>query len=147
MDLTLEKVIPPKVLEKKKNSPSSIKRNSIRKKSFLEKKSVEKLAEQQLVKSPATSLKIVFKCNQCEDSLIYKDAMNKHTIEKHSVGLSCLDWDHTSKTTELMKEHVKENHTIEQLDGFSELQKSTEKIEHDELWCHKCEDQLPTDQR
>ena len=40
-----------------------------------------------------------------------------------------------------MKEHFIENHTIEQLDGSSELQMSPEKINHDELWCYKCEEQ------
>ena len=40
-----------------------------------------------------------------------------------------------------MKDHIKESHTIEQLDGSSELQKSLKKIEHDKLWCHKCEEE------
>ena len=30
---------------------------------------------------------------------------------------------------------------IEQLDGFSDLQKSPEKIDHGELWCYKCKEQ------
>ena len=42
-------------------------------------------------------------------------------------------------TTELMNEHLKENHTIEQHEDFYELKMATEKIGHDELWC---EDQL-----
>ena len=53
VDLNLEKVMPTKVFERKKQSPSTLKRNALRKKAFLEKKAVEKLTEQQTVKSPA----------------------------------------------------------------------------------------------
>ena len=81
VDLNLEKVMPTKVFERKKQSPSTLKRNALRKKAFLEKKAVEKLTEQQTVKSPAEHTDITFKCNQCEVSFISKDTLNKHITE------------------------------------------------------------------
>ena len=71
-----------------------------------------------------------------QEIFILRESLDKHTDEKHNAAVNCEDCDH-------LKEHIKEHHTIEQLDGLSELQKSTKSIEHDELWCHKCPDQLP----
>ena len=40
----------------------------------------------------------------------------------------------------IWKRIFKKNHTMEQLVGSSELPKSSEKIEYDELWCYKCKE-------
>ena len=61
----------------------------------------------------------------------------KENIEE----IPCQECDHISNTPDNMKEHFIENHTIEQLAGCSELQKSSEKIEPDELCCYQCEQQ------
>ena len=53
MDLNLEKVIPTKVLERKKQRPSTLNRNTLWKKAIPEKKVVEKLAVPQIVKITA----------------------------------------------------------------------------------------------
>ena len=61
-------------------------------------------------------------------------------IKEHNEEIPCQECDPTSKMPDIMKRHIKESHTIEQLDGCSELPKSSEKIEHDELWSYKCEE-------
>ena len=62
MDFNQEKKIPASIQERKKLSPSTVKRNSLRKKAFLAKKADEKQAERQLVKPHAKHSK-KFKCN------------------------------------------------------------------------------------
>ena len=86
-------------------------------------------------------LEKMFKCHQCKNEFISKDTLDTHMMKEHTEEIPCQECDHISKTPNNMKEHVIENHTIEQLDGSSELQKSPEKINHDELWCYKCEEQ------
>ena len=63
MDLNQEKMTFSKSPKRKKQSPSTLKRNNLRKKVFLKKKAVEKEAEKQLVGSPTKSPEIIFKCN------------------------------------------------------------------------------------
>ena len=117
---------------KQKQSPSTQKRNTMRKKVFLQKKAVEKEAKKQIVGSLAKSQEMTMKCNQCEDTFISKESLDKHTAEKHYEEANCKDCDHTSYSTNHLKEHIKEHNNIEQLDGSSELQESTKKIEQDE---------------
>ena len=72
-----------------------------------------------------------------------KESLEKHIDRKHYIAVNSEDCGHKSHSNDHLKEHMKEHHTIEQLDGVSELLKSTKMIEHDELWCHECQDQLP----
>ena len=39
-----------------------------------------------------------------------------------------------------MIDHHNFEHSIEQLDGSTEMLKSDEKKEHNDLWCYKCEE-------
>ena len=145
-DFNQEKMIPVSARVPKNRSPSTLKRNSLRKKEFLAKKAEEKPAEPQLVKSPAKSAKGKFKCNQCDNELSSKESLDTTMAEEHNshnAEIPCNECDHVSKTPDDIEEHIKESQRIEQLDGSSECQKSDEKIEYDELWCNKCEDQLP----
>ena len=71
LDLTQKKkMTSSKTPERKKLSPSTLKRNNLRKKVFLEKKAAETDAEKQLVGSPTKSLEIIFKFNECEEKSI-----------------------------------------------------------------------------
>ena len=65
MDFSQEKMALSMMTEKKK-SPSTLKKNSLRKKIFIEKKAKESQAGTQPAGSPAQSLEITFKCDQCE---------------------------------------------------------------------------------
>ena len=65
--------------------------------------------------------------------------MKKHSLRKKAFLAKKAE--EKQAETQLVKEHVTENHTIEQVDGSSELHKSPKKVEHDELWCYKCEEQ------
>ena len=56
-------------------------------------------------------------------------------MKEHIEAIPYQECDHISNTHDDMKEHFIENHTIEQLAGCSELQKSSEKIEPYELCC------------
>ena len=112
---------------RKKQSLSTLTRNTLRKKIFLQKKAVEKEAEKQIVGSPAKSPEMTMKCNQCEDTFISKESLDKHTAEKHYAVANC---NNTSCSTDHLMEHIKEHNNIEQLDGSSELQESTKNIEH-----------------
>ena len=56
---------------------------------------------------------------------------------------NCEDLCHKSDLNYNLKEHIKEHHTIEQLDVVSKLQSSTKIVEQYEFWCLKYEDQLP----
>ena len=42
-----------------------------------------------------------------------------------------------------MNDHSKMEHKIEQLDGSTEIKKSDNRKEHDDLWCYKCEEEDP----
>ena len=146
MDFNQEKMVPVSTRGTKKQSPSTLKRNNLRKKAFLAKKAEEKQAEKQLVKSPAKPSERKFKCNQCDNEVSSKDCLDTHMGEEHNAHnakISCKECDHALKTTDDIEEHVKESHHIEQLDESSEFQKINENTEPDELWCYKCEDQLP----
>ena len=133
-DLTQKKkMTSTKTPERKKLSPSTLKRNNLRKKVFLDKKAAEKETEKQLVGSPTKSPEITFKCNECEEKCISKESLEKHIDEKHNIAVNCKDCGHKSDSNDHLKEHIKEHHTIEQLDGVSKIQKSTKMIEHDKL--------------
>ena len=87
MDLNVEKVIPTKVLERKKPIPSTLKRNALRKKAFPEKKAVKQLAHKQKVKIPDEPTQIIFKCNHC--AFISRENLDKHILtEKHISDMS-----------------------------------------------------------
>ena len=124
--------------EKKKQSPSSLKRNSLRKKLFLEKKAKEKQAGILPVGSPAESKEVIFKCDQCEAEYNDKNTLDKHIDENHTKKLTCKECDYTTTTIQCMNDHSKLEHIIEQLDGSTEDPK---KKEHNDLWCYKCEEQ------
>ena len=82
MDFNQEKKIPASIQERKKLSPSTVKRNSLRKKAFLAKKAEEKQAEPQLVKPQAKHSRM-FKCNQCETGFISTGTLDSHMMKEH----------------------------------------------------------------
>ena len=69
-----------------------------------------------------------------------KESLDKHTEEKHA-AVNCENCDYNSDSNAHLIEQIKEHHTIEQLNGLTKLKTSGKKIEHDELWCHKCEEE------
>ena len=81
--------------EKKKQSPSTLKRNSLRKKLFLEKKAKEKQSGILSVGSPAQSKEVIFKCDQCEAEYNDKNTLDKHINENHTQKLTCKECDFT----------------------------------------------------
>ena len=143
MDFSQEILTPSRGPEKKKQSPSTLKRNYLRKKLFLEKKEKEKQAENQPVGSPAQSIEEIFKCDLCEAVYESKDTLDKHIDETHTEKLTCKECDYTSTSAKSMIDHHNFEHSIEQLDGSTERLKSDEKKEHNDLWCNKCEELNP----
>ena len=137
MDFNQEKVIPKNIQEKKKRSPSTLKRNNLRKKEFLTKKAEQKQAETQLVIIPAQSSGNKFN-RKCENEFKSKDTLDINLTEEHNAALTCQECDHISETPENIKEHIKESHSIEQLDGSSET--STPIVQKAQLLkCEHCD--------
>ena len=126
--------------EKKKQSPSTLKRNSLRKKLFLEKKAEKQQVGMLPVGSPAQSKELIFKCDQCEAEFNDKNTLDKHIDVNHIKKLTCKLCDFTTTTVKCMEDHNKLEHIIEQLDG---LIKDPKNKEHNDLWCYKCEEQQP----
>ena len=142
MDFSQEILTPSRGPEKKKQSPSTLKRNSLRKKQFLEKKAMEKPAGTQPAGSPAQSTEIEFKCDQCEAVYDSKDNLEKHIDETHTEQLTCKECDNTSTSVKCMTEHEKLEHSIEQLDGSTEMIQKTQPIK-----CEQCDFKAETMQR
>ena len=84
--------------EKKKQTPSTIKRNSLRKKLFLEKKAKEKQAGILPVGSPVQFKEVLFKWDQCEAEYNDKNTVDKHIYENHTKKFTCKKCDFTTTT-------------------------------------------------
>ena len=164
MDFSQDKMTLSWMPEKKK-SPITLKRNSLRKKNFLEKKAKESQAGTQPAGSPAQSIEITFKCDQCEALFKSKDTLDNHIDKPHTVEssevtfksnqcgagvkskdsleihiqethtekLTCKECDYTSTTVKNINGHSKMEHKIELLDGSTEIKKSDNRKEHDDL--------------
>ena len=155
-----------KIPEKKKKSPSTLRRNSQRRKTFLDRKANDKQAEEQLLHRPPTSLNSKIKCDKCEEMFGDSDCMRKHTVDKHKESLTCEECPFTTQSDEDLKDHIKNMHEIPQLDGKSEVnmtavnqaavRKSEEEYERerkeynhkreeeakaDGSWCYECKDE------
>ena len=143
MDFSQDKLTQSRMPEKKKLSPSTLKRNSLRKKLFLEKKAKEKQAGILPAGSPGQSTEVTFKCDHCEAVFEYKNTLDKHIDETHTKKFTCNECDFTTTTVKCMTDHSKLEHCIEQLDGSAEIVKSNKKKEHNDMWCYKCEEQQP----
>ena len=155
-----------RIPEKKKKSPSTLRRNSQRRKTFLDKKSNDKQAEEQLVHQPPTSLNPKTKCDECEDIFEDNECLRKHVVEKHKESLTCEECTFTTKSDEDLKDHKRNKHEIPQLDGNSEVKKTyvkqavvskskeeyererkeynrkrEEEAKADGSWCYECKDE------
>ena len=100
----------------KKKSPSTLKRNSLRKKIFLEKKAKESHAGTQPAGSPAQSIEITFKCDQCEALFKSKDTLDNHidkthTVKSSEVTLKSNQWGGGVKSKDTLDIHIQETHT------------------------------------
>ena len=140
-------------LARRKQSPSSLKRNALRKKMFFfyRKKNLEKHADPQLVDSqiqPGDEMK-KFKCNECDNEFKCNNTLKMHIIEVHSQMLTCDECDHTAKNANNMEHNKVYKHRVEQLDGnsdsnsekLSDLDKIiNDKSKHDEMLCCKCKE-------
>ena len=89
-----------RIPEKKKKSPSTLRRNSQRRKTFLDKKATDKQAEEQLVHQPPTSLNPKTKCDKCEDMFEDSEFLRKHTVDKHKESLTCEECPFTTQSDE-----------------------------------------------
>ena len=69
---------------KKKQSPSTLKRNFLRKKLFLEKKEEEQQVGTLPVGVPAQSKEVLFKCDQCEAKFNDKNNLDRHIDVNHT---------------------------------------------------------------
>ena len=138
-------------LARRKQSPSTLKRNALRKKTFLQKKNLEKHSDPQLVDIQIQSGDEMntFQCNQCDKEFECKNSLEMHISELHSQLLTCDECDQTAKNANNMEQHKVDKHRIEQLDGnsdsnsekLSELDKTVnDKSKHDELLCLKCKE-------
>ena len=110
-------------LARRKQSPSTLKRNALRKKTFLQKKNLEKHADPQLVDSQIQSGDEMkkFKCNQCDNEFKCNSTLEMHISEVHSQMLTCDECDHTANNANNMEQHKVDKHRIEQLDGSDEV--------------------------
>ena len=93
-----------------------------------------KIAGTQQVGSPAQSPEVAFKYDQCEAVYDSKDNLEKHIDETHTEQLTCKECDYTSTSVKCMTEHEKLEHSIEQLDGSTEIIQKTQLIK-----CEHCE--------
>ena len=149
LDVTQEELPPSNILERKKQSPSTLKRNALRKNFFYKYKNLEKPAGPQLVDIQIESEDKMIKCNQCDNRFKCNNTLEVHMREKHSQQLTCDECNFTSKTANSMEEHILEKHRIEQIDGNSESFKTPGEIEHLRrygkidytLWCYDCDEE------
>ena len=136
LDVTQEQLSPSSV-ERKKPSPSTLKRNALRKKTFLQKKNLEKLAGSQQNEIQISSEDKMIKCNQCDSRFECNNTLEYHIKENHSQELTCEECGFSVNTANSMKEHMIEKHrieqinenpeSIEQLDGHIEIKKTEDK--------------------
>ena len=149
LDVTQEKLAPSKIIERKKQSPSTLKRNALRKKTFLQKKNLDKSPGPKLVDIQIQSEDKMIKCNQCDSKFKSNTRLEIHMREQHSQELTCDECDFTVNTANSMEEHMIEKHRIEQIDGNSETFKTPGEIEHLRrygkidytLWCYECDEE------
>ena len=136
LDVTQEQLSPSSV-ERKKPSPSTLKRNALRKKTFLQKKNMEKLAGSQQNEIQISPADKMIECNQCDNRFECNNTLEHHMKENHSQELTCEDCNFSVNTANSMKEHMIEKHrneqinedseSIEQLDGHVEFKNQKKK--------------------
>ena len=137
LDFSQEKTTS-RIPEKKKKSPSTLRRNSQRRKTFLDKKVMEKQAEVQLVYSQPSSKNKKIKCDKCEATFQDSDLLKQHIAENHIETLICEECHHTTKSKKDMEDHQNKIHVIPQLDGITENKMDKQEqgdstIKHDEI--------------
>ena len=153
LDFTQEKLLPSRIPEKKRKSPSTLRRNAQRRKEFQQKKTVEIQAGTQHLDIPAKESKI--KCDHCQEEFKTKNILNKHIDEIHLAIMNTGECEKQTKSSKDLGDHKKYEHEIEQLDGNSEIKESDEEYlrksaEYDRKleeeckaegnWCYECSD-------
>ena len=121
----------PKNLEKKKKSPSTLRRNAQRRKIFVDKKAKDKQAEEQLVHPPPKSLNTKKKCDNCEDMFEDSACLKRHMANKHQETLTCEECPYTTQSKRYLKDHKIKEHDIPQLDGNQALVEEEDAEDHD----------------
>ena len=130
-----EKEQPSNISERKKKSPSTIRRNKLRREKYLKRKTVDETPTEEIsvpselkdTPPPPPTKKTVthdrFKCQQCGEKLDTKNCLSNHMISEHEAEgeiFTCDICDFSTSRKVSLQIHISRKHeNIEQLDGHS----------------------------
>ena len=122
LDLTQAKLLPSRIPEKKRKSPSTLRRSAQKRKEFQQKKTVEIQAGTPVAELPAKESKV--KCDHCQVEFKTKKILNKHIAEIHFAIMNIEECEEQNKSSKDLGGHKEDEHVIEQLCGNSEIEES-----------------------